>query len=183
MSNSNIKYLFDNEYLLKLIKGIAKRRKRSFEVFYNIYGRSIYLIAKSVCVTHENAEEVLNDVMVRVWNSAPALVVDNLSGWLYRITINAAIDKYRNFKLQRERFCGIEYDISDKKNYFQEVEDTLSFSAYIADLNETEQKIMICKFIYDMTFEQIAKVLKMPMGTITPKYYGILKKIKAKIEK
>lgn len=180
MKESNTKRLFDNAFLAELIKGISKRKKSSFEKFYNLYGRTIYLIAKSVCLNHENAEEVVNDVMIRVWNSAPNLVMDNISGWLYRTTINSAIDKYRSCCLSERRNCGIEYDIADK-NKFDEVDGQMNFCSYIADLDETEQKIMICKFIYDMTFEKIAKNLKMPIGTLTTKYYAILKKIKKNI--
>ena len=58
--------------------------------------------------------------------------------------------------------------------------DEDEFYSEIKGLNEIEQKVMIFKFIEDMSFKEISKELKMSLSSVSSIYYRALEKIKKK---
>ena len=172
------KDIFDNKKLGAMFKRMAGGDRRALRVFYDAYAVSIYTIARSVTRRHEDAEEVLDDVLVKVWNNAPSAAGQaNPGGWLYIVTINAARDRVR----RAEPVLPQERDIPDERDDYAAVNDMCDFSALIAGLTELEQKILICRFVHDMTFADISRALSVPQSTIASAYYAALKKLKKKL--
>jgi RNA polymerase sigma-70 factor, ECF subfamily len=63
------------------------------------YGAKIYQLAFRYLRNHEDAEEVAQDVLLKVSQKIDAFRGDAaLSSWIYRITFNAAMSKLRGFK-------------------------------------------------------------------------------------
>lgn len=57
----------------------------------------------------------------------------------------------------------------------------ISFKETVGLLPDTEQQILLMKFVGQMTFNEIAEILGIPMGTVTWKYRKSLEKLKRKI--
>ena len=63
------------------------------------YGSKIYQLAFRYLKNHEDAEEVAQDVLLKVYQKIDAFRGDAaLSSWIYRITFNAAMSRLREFK-------------------------------------------------------------------------------------
>ncbi len=63
------------------------------------YGSKIYQLAFRYLKNREDAEEVAQDVLMKVYQKIDAFRGDSaLSSWVYRITFNAAMSKLREFK-------------------------------------------------------------------------------------
>ncbi len=72
---------------------MAKKDTKAFDLFYNEYGGFIYSVIKVVCKEKELTEEVVDDVLIKVWNLAHKLVhIENPEGWLYKVSRNTAIN-------------------------------------------------------------------------------------------
>lgn len=161
----------------KLIKGISKGRKHAFEKFFNAYGKFIFMTAKTVCKKSDLAEEVVDDVLIKVWKLADHLIdLENPDGWLYVVTINCAKDK-----LKRE-WLPLSENYPDQKDYLDDLLGKDGFYALIKELSETEQKILILKFIQDLTFKEIAETLERPISSVSDIYYRALTKVEKQIK-
>lgn len=161
-----------------LIKKIAQKDKNSLEVFYKIYGCTIYYTAKTVVQDSFKADEVVDDVLLKLWNLPPSTKkIKNPLGWLYLITVNCAKDKIKYEKTYDEIF-----DIAANDNQIDEIIDEDAFYNDIAGLNELEQQILILKFISDLTLVQISKIIKKSQGYVSATYYRALDKIKNKLK-
>lgn len=147
--------------------------------FFDLYGKFIYFSANSICKSSVISEEVVNDVLYKIWqlSSKTKLEIDNPEGWLYKISINEAQKKIEKPTLP------LNENIIDSKNRVDTILEVDSFRSYIANLTDEEQFIFIARFVQDMKFEDIAAALEMPLSSLTTKYYRALKKIKIKIEK
>lgn len=163
------------EFFNKLIKKISRKDEKSFERLYELYGKLIYTTALTVSKSSFKAEEIVDDVLVKVWRTAKELPkIENPNGWLYQITANCAKDKLKADKKYSE------YELFENDAQIDiNIEDE-SFYNLISELNEFEQEIMIFKFIKDMTFEMIAKEMKKPLSTISSTYYRALEKLNTK---
>lgn len=162
-----------------LICLMAENNKNALDEFYQIYGKIISGIAISVCKRQDEADEVVDDVLVKVWNSAIDLHnIKKPKAWLYRVTFNFAINKIKSRQ---------DYDIiSDKpvdEHGYAEVIDKLTFYDIIANLNKREQQILSFKIVNDLTFADIAEIMDKPINTIAYKYYRALKKLKGQLDK
>jgi RNA polymerase sigma-70 factor (ECF subfamily) len=67
------------------------------------YGSRIYQLALRHMKNREDAEEVVQDVLMKVYRKVGAFRGDAaLSSWIYRITFNTAMSKLRNSRLARQ---------------------------------------------------------------------------------
>src|SRR5712671_1944625 len=63
------------------------------------YGTKIYQLAFRYLKNREDAEEVAQDVLLKVYQKIDAFRGDSaLSSWIYRITFNSAMSRLREFK-------------------------------------------------------------------------------------
>ncbi len=162
----------------KLIKEIAQGKKESLEKFYSSYGRLIYSVAVLVSKSKYLADEIVDDVLVKIWQISSSLEnIKNPNGWIYSVTANFAKDKCKKEK-HYEEYTDL---VQEDKNFDKFIINDEFFS-YIAVLNEDEQQIMILRFIQDLSFKRIAKEISKPLSTLTSIYYRALEKLKNKIK-
>ena len=160
------------KYFNRLIGKIAVKDEKALEALYDIYGKLIYVTAMTVTKSTFKADEIVHDVLVKIWKNADKLPkIKNPEGWLYSITVNCAKDKIKCEKQYVELF-----DLQEDGSVGDYPED--DFYNKISTLNETEQEIMILKFVDDLTFKKIAKAMGKPLSTITSVYYRALEKLK-----
>lgn len=158
---------------------MAENKKNALDEFYQIYGKIIFAIAISVCKRQNEADEVVNDVLVKVWNSATDLHnIKKPKAWLYRVTFNFAINKIKS----RQDYKII-VDKPTEEYGYEKVIDRLTFYDIISNLNETEQQILSFKLVNDLTFADIAEIIGKPINTVAYKYYRALKKLKRQLYK
>lgn len=73
------------------------------------YGPKIHQLAFRYMKNREDAEEVAQDVLLKVFKKIEAFRGDSaLSSWIYRITFNAAMSRLRNSKFSRP------FEVSDE---------------------------------------------------------------------
>lgn len=162
-----------------IIERIANNSKDALEEFYQEYGEIIFGVALSICKCKCDADEVVNSVLVQVWNLADSLRgIEKPEAWLYRVTFNFAINKIKS----RQKSVRLEDEPVNDEGY-EKVIDNLNFYEIIERLNETEKEILIYKFIGDKTFEDIAKIIRKPKNTVAYKYYSALKKLSKQLKK
>lgn len=163
----------------KLMKGIRRNPEKGLRQFYDVYAKIITTTAKVICRSTDKTNEIVNDVLVKIWKLAETVgEVDNPEGWVYIITANTAKDAIR------ERYVfPLDENIVSDDDQIQEIIDRHSFYLMIKDLAEIEQTVMIHKFVSLYTFQEIADELGKPLTTITSIYYRALEKIKKSVER
>ena len=162
----------------KIIKMIRRNPEEGVRQFYDAYARILQTTAQVICRSTDKANEVVNDVLVKIWKLAQHTEnIDNPEGWIYMITVNTAKDAMRE-----RHSLSLEENIRADNDDIQEILDKESFYWMIKDVSEMEQTIMIYRFVLQYTFQEIADELDKPLTSITSIYYRILKKIKQKLE-
>lgn len=163
----------ETHYFNTLLKKIASGDKDSLEEFYGDYKKLIYVSALTVTKSSFLAEEVVDDILVKLWRYSPKKQIKNPKGWLYTLSVNLAKDKI-NKELQLHEIFPSEQDA------FENLVGIDQFYFEIKDLSEVEQRILIFKFVEDMSFKEISKVLKKPVSSVSSIYYRALQKLKDK---
>ena len=98
------------------------------------------------------------------------------ASWLYTVTKNEAISHLRKKKYE----ISIEeiYDAQSSDNWVNEIIDREKYVKIISRLNNKEKEIVSLKILADLSFNEISKFLKEPVGTVKWRYYKAVHTLK-----
>src|SRR2546426_4997972 len=87
-----------------LLARLQAKDERAVAELADNYGAKIYQLAFRYLRNKEDAEEVTQDVLFKVYRKVGAFRGDAaLSSWIYRITFNAAMSRLRTAQYQRSQ--------------------------------------------------------------------------------
>ena len=159
--------------------------EQAFNELVGKYASRAYQIAYGVLGNSEDAEEVAQDVFLRVHRALPGFRGDcEFSTWLYHIALNLARNKYhwnrvRGSKVKfsideplegkdgdESRTFDVPDDVlpPDKENELQELRGRLADA--LQKLPEAFREILVMRIVQDMSYEDMAKALGCQMGTV-----------------
>ena len=139
------------------------------------YRRKVYSLAWSIVKDSAIADDVAQDVFVKVWRSLPSFDARaSFSTWIYAITRNAAISTLR----QRRPQVSLQDDI-----VLAEAETALAARASevpeergaaeaerlataLADLPEKQRQVVTLFYLQERSYDEVAEMLAMPLGTV-----------------
>lgn len=166
----------DEKELHELFCKLKKKEEIAYEELYQRYSPLVYKIAFSILKDKENAEDIMQNVFIKIANlSEEKLPTNYEASWLYSVTKNEAISYIRKNK----EMVSIE-DITQKseEDKIEEVLEKENYENLLSSLEQKEKQIISLKVEVGLTFKEIAKLLNMPIGTIQWKYYKSLHSLK-----
>lgn len=142
--------------------------------------KHVFAMALSILRDFELAEDVLQEVFIKLYQHLEHHEVSNVKAWLIRVSRNTAMDHYR--KKKRE-LTGFDKEYFERVPYFSEDPlDRIVLAKYLELLNSEERQIVIMKDISGLKHREIAKMLGIPLGTVVWKYSRALKRMKKDLE-
>ena len=85
-----------------LVERLRGQDEQALAELSSLYGAKIYQLAFRYMRNHEDAEEVVQDVLLKVFRKIELFRGDSaLSSWVYRITFNTAMSRLRRTRLAR----------------------------------------------------------------------------------
>jgi RNA polymerase sigma factor (sigma-70 family) len=137
-----------------------------------LHSARVYRLAYRLTGNRQDAEDLTQEVFVRVFRSLSSYQPGTFEGWLHRITTNLFLDHAR--RKQRIRFDSLPDDVGDKLPGLLPSPaagfDDHSFDADIeAALHELQPDFRVAVVLCDvegLTYEEIAAVLDVKIGTV-----------------
>jgi RNA polymerase sigma factor (sigma-70 family) len=132
----------------------------------------VYRLAYRLTGNRQDAEDLTQEVFVRVFRSLSTFRPGTFEGWLHRITTNLFIDQDR--RRQRIRFDALPDDVNDKlegllpspdRELFDDMFDADIESALAALPPEFRAAVVLCD-VESLSYEEIADVLDVKIGTV-----------------
>ena len=143
----------------------------SWDVVAEEYGRFLYSLAYRLTGNHHDAQDLVQEVLLRVRRGLAAYRPGNLEGWLSRITTNAFLDDVRRRNRrpadplpdEPERVLQGMPDAPaqlDRDQLPQHLQDAL------ADLPPDFRAPVVLKDVLGYSYDEIAAILDIPVGTV-----------------
>ncbi len=132
----------------------------------------VYRLAYRLTGNRHDAEDLTQEVFVRVFRSLPSYTPGTFEGWLHRITTNLFLDTAR--RKQRIRFEGLADDavsllrdgeLTPAQAFDARHLDTDVQAALDALAPEYRAAVVLCD-IEGLSYEEIAEVLQVKLGTV-----------------
>ena len=157
-------------------------REQGFRLLVEYFQEPIYYYIRRLVVLHEDAEDVLQEVFIQIYRHWDQFRNESsLSTWSYRIATNEAIN-FLNEK--RRKVFGNSSEITDvlentleSDPWFCGDEIQAELQRAILKLTDRQRLIFNMKYFDDMTYEDIAEVLDVAVGTLKATYHNAVKKI------
>lgn len=132
---------------------------------FDAWGGLVYGYGRRLLPSNEDAEDLLQQVFVSAWRQRrrydPARA--SLLSWLLGIARHKAIDRLR--ELERERRVVVGPGPSDVDETARTA-DRLLVAEALSWLRPEQQHVLELAFYDDLTHQQIAEKLGMPLGTV-----------------
>lgn len=156
-----------------LLKKVAHGNERALEKLYQLYSVKIYNTILSYTKNEEDAQELLQDVFVTIYNSAKKFESKSkVSTWIYRITVNKSIDFTRKkstknrkglLSLYKRDSVELDHDISDFVHPGVELErqeDSKLLFKVIDELPEKQKTAFILTQIDGLQQNEVADIME-----------------------
>jgi RNA polymerase sigma factor (sigma-70 family) len=151
-----------------------------FKQLFSDNKKHVFAMALSILRDFELAEDVLQEVFIKLFQHMEHHKISNVKAWLIRVSRNTALDLYR--KKKRE-LTGYDKEYFERVPYLSEDPlDKIVLSKYLELLNSEERQIVIMKDISGLKHREISKMLEIPLGTAVWKYSRALKRMKKGLE-
>src|ERR1051326_2483641 len=166
--------LTDSELLSQFRNPITK--EKSFTVLIKKYQEKLYWHVRRMVIEHEDANDVLQNVFIRVWNGLENFREDSqLYTWLYLIAINECLT-YIEQQKKRMSVPLDEFDtgLSNKvkaDSHFDANRLEWKLQLAIQQLPEKQKKVFNLRYYDEMPYEEMSRVLDTSEGALKASYH------------
>ena len=169
-------------FLDEQIKSVAAGDKSALAALYQCAKTPIYAYALSIVKTRHDAEDVLQDVLLEIWRSAPTYVsMGKPMAWIITITRSICLMKLR----ARSRTAEEPLDLAvleDKASNELNPEDRMVIKSCLEGLSESEREMVILHAVSGLKHREIADILGLPLSTVLSKYNRAIKKLRKTLQ-
>lgn len=120
----------------KIIEKLNRRDEDALTDIEKKYGKLLYGIAFGVLRSNEDSEEVINDVLLAVWNQTDDFSPENLTAYICKTTRNLAIKRLRR-ETARKRNSNYTLSLEEIGEIFPSSDSTEELALH----NETKRAI------------------------------------------
>lgn len=170
----------------KLIIEMQNGSEKAFSNLYILYSEAIYGIIYSIVLDKETAEEVLQDVFVKVWNNAASYSIDKgrFFTWLLNIARNTAIDHTRSkaYKDSKKNLRTTNFvDILSSTDSLNKSTNSIGIKKFVEALKPTCIKLIELLYFKGYTQAEASKTLEIPLGTLKTRNRSCINELRVMI--
>jgi RNA polymerase sigma-70 factor (ECF subfamily) len=181
---------------LTLVRRAQQGDRTAFRTLFDKYHRRVFAVALGVVKNPSDAHDVVQEAFVKVHRHLATFQgASSFYTWLYRITMNLAIDHLRRKKVARQ----VDFDESLKRD--DEIEDPGNLAPVLTNsdpgkvhsrkelatkiqgalgtLPEIHRQCILLREVEGLSYEEIATIMKVPKGTIMSRLFHARRKMQS----
>lgn len=160
------------------------REQEAFRLLAEKYKERLYWHVRKIVISHEDTDDILQNVFVKIWQGLKEFRYESkLYTWMYRIATNEALnflsEKRRKVFGNSDEIPGFLENTLESDVYFSGDEIQKELQKAILRLSDRQRMVFNMKYFDDMSYEEIAEVLDVAVGTLKATYHNAVKKIEA----
>jgi RNA polymerase sigma-70 factor (ECF subfamily) len=157
--------------------------------------RKIYALTYGILGSAEDARDAAQETFIAAYRNLQGFRGDaKVSSWLHRIAVNQCITRQRRARVRSE--TGIEDEVEAAGERFLSTserespalatearERTEAVRKAVAALPTELREVVVMKEFEDLTFQEIADALQIPLSTVKSRLYTALKQLRMRLER
>lgn len=170
----------DEAEVIRLLAS-SEGRQKVFPMIVDQYSQSLYWKIRSIVLTHEDADDVLQNTFLKAWKTLPTFQGKaKLSTWLYRIAINESLDFLRRQKTATLSSADADLSVVNRllaDDYFDGDKSQAVLQEAIATLPDVQRTVFTLRYYDEMKYSEISEILGTSEGSLKASYHIAVQKI------
>jgi RNA polymerase sigma-70 factor, ECF subfamily len=160
----------------RLVRRMASGEREALAELYGRFSRPLYATALRILNDATEAQDVVHDVFITLWEKASAFAVERGTAfsWAVTLTRNRAIDRLRSRRRRAELLeqsvpgdLGYNEDGGAEAGDVADVQDQArAVRAAVATLPSDQKRALELAFFGGLTQQEVAERLREPLGTV-----------------
>lgn len=135
----------------------------------------IYTFAYYSLRSREDAEDVTQEVLLRLWKHRAEIDPSRAGAWVMKVTHNAVLDLIRRRRTRDAVFAnGVEVEIAanyapvkpEAEAAVEATEFRENLEQALANVEEPYRSVVVMREIQDLKYAEIVEALQMPLNTV-----------------
>jgi RNA polymerase sigma-70 factor (ECF subfamily) len=156
--------------------------------------RKIYALAYGILGSVEDARDAAQETFIAAYRNLQGFRGEaKVSSWLHRIAVNQCITRQRRARVRAE--TGFEDEIKATGEHFlasahaspagatESEERAEAVRRAVAALPTELREVVLMKEFEELTFQEIADALRIPLSTVKSRLYTALKQLRMRLER
>lgn len=190
--------LEEREYDKSLVQRAQQGDRSAFRELYERYHRRSYSIAYGVVKNEQDAREIVQEAFIRVHKHIARFEgSSSFYTWLYRIVMNLSIDHLRRKKgrsFDYDDRIGRDDDLAGDGAIVPSIMDAnprktvvrkelrQALQKALDELPEIHRAVILLREVEGMSYEEMARVLEVPKGTIMSRLFHARRKMQESLQ-
>ena len=149
-----------NEALSVELRRLRSGSLEALEAIFLDLRTPVFTVLLRLVRNRELAEDLTQEVFLRLWQSPPGEDVRSPRAWLFRVARNLGLDA-----LRRPGAAELPEQLPDQ-DFAEGVHARLDLEAALAALPQREREIVTLHWNGGLRFREIADILELPLGTV-----------------
>lgn len=178
-----------SDELARLWEKAAAGDEQAFTLLVKAYQNKVYSLAYYATKNHHDAEDVAQEVFLKIWRALPSYRGEAPDVWIMKIAKHTCLD----FLKQKKRVEPLEYEI-DGQSAERPIPDTdvqsnppeaamqeqrrKELAKALLRLSDEHREILTLRYMNDLSYEQLQEVLGVGMGTVKSRLSRAKKSLK-----
>ncbi len=146
----------------------------AFEELVERYHLPVFHLAYRMIQDRDDAEDLTQEVFVKAYRSLSQFRrASSLKTWLFRITMNLAIDQHRKVKPP----AALPPSSSRESNTLDLLERK-ELQAAITSLSAKQRAVLVLRIFHDLSFKEIGETMGSPIGTVKAHYHHAVMRLR-----
>ncbi len=167
----------------RIVYLLADGDKEAIKLVFKHYGTVLLNVIAKIVGSRVMAEEVLQQVLLKVWKNGEAYNIEkgSLFTWLVAISRNAALDKLKtkDFKQTQTSNSSLQVVALENKADTSNSLDKLVARQMLEQLPDNYRQLIKMSFFEGYSHQEISDHLTLPLGTVKTRIRMALKHLRA----
>lgn len=158
---------------------------RAFEELMQCYQRPVFDVAFRMLQDRETSSDITQSTFLAAFEKLGTYDSDyKFFSWIYRIAINQTLDYTRRNRVAEtsahltvveEQTEGPDSELADKRT-------SVLVRKLLDDLQEDHQTVLVLRHYSELSYEEIAEVLEIPIKTVKSRLYSARQVLKSRLQ-
>lgn len=172
---------------IEILQSVVDGEEQALAVLYNLYSEKIYNTALSYTKSVEDAEEITQDVFIKIYKSAATFKGNSsVKTWIYRIVVNTSL----NYLKKKNRFTFFKNTLTISQSIdfehpgvlLENKENAVALYKALDCLPSNQKTAFILSFIEELPRQEVADIMETSLKAVESLLQRAKKNMRSELE-